>query len=120
VDRFSVPLPNGRSLTLLSEQLRRVARGLGDESLALVADGDQQEPAVVAALRALPAMQRSDALNVVLRRFSDKQDVETIAQISGLNSWTVWQLEEAFRQALASVQGTRPAIARETIAVSAG
>jgi hypothetical protein len=120
VDRFSIPLSNGRSLTLLSEQLRRVARGLGDESLALVADNDQEEPPIVAALRALPAMQRSDALNVVLRRFSDKQDVETIAQISGLNSWMVWQLEEAFRQALASVRGTRPAMARTTVAVSAG
>lgn len=120
MDRFLLPLPNGRSLTLLSEQLRRVARGLGDESLARTSDHDQQEPPIVTALRALSTSQRSDALNVVLRRFGDKQDVETIAQISGLNPWMVWRLEESFRQALAEVQRSRPLAGRQLMAAPTG
>jgi hypothetical protein len=120
VDRFVLPLPHGRSLTLLPEQLRRVARGLGDESLAWAADHDQQEPPIVQALRAIPTTQRSDALNVVLRRFGDKQDVETIAQSSGLNPWIVWRLEESFRQALAEVQRSRPRTGQQLLAAPTG
>jgi Mlc titration factor MtfA (ptsG expression regulator) len=120
VDQFVLPLPNGRSLTLLPEQLRRVARGLGDESLARSAGHDQQEPPIVLALRELPTAQRSDALNVVLRRFGDKQDVETIAQSSGLNPWMVWRLEESFRQALAEVQRSRPLTGQPLLAAPTG
>ena len=120
MDRFLLPLPNGRSLTLLPGQLRRVARGLGDESLASTADHDQQEPPIVKARRALLTAQRSDARNVVLRRFCDKQDVESIAQISGLNPWMVWRLEESFRQALAEVQRSRPLAGQQLLAAPTG
>ena len=120
MDRLVLPLPNGRSLTLLPEQLRRGARGLGDESLAWTADHDQPEPPIVQALRALPTAQRSDALNVVLRRFGDKQDVETIAQLSGLNPWLVWRLEDSFRQALAEVQRSDPPTGQQLLAAPTG
>jgi hypothetical protein len=102
VDRFVIPLPNGRSLSISTDQLRRVARGLGESHLALATG--RQEPPIVSALLALPPGQRGDALNVVLRRFADKQDVETIAQTSGLTPWQVWQLEESFHQALLAAQ----------------
>ena len=120
MDRFVLPLPNGRSLTLLPEQLSRVARGLGDESLAWTTDQDPRVPLIVTALRSLPTSQRSDALNVVLRRFGDKQDVETIAQTSGLNPWMVWRLEESFRQALAEVQRSRPLAGQQLLAAPTG
>jgi hypothetical protein len=52
----------------------------------------------------LSANQRADALSVALMRFGDKQDIETISRSCGLEPWQVWQLEEAFRGAVAEIQ----------------
>ena len=62
---------------------------------------DGRAPSIIRALQALPAEQRAEALAVILKRFAEKQDVETIAHARGLSPWQVWQLEEAFRRALA-------------------
>ena len=97
-DRYRIVLPHGRSAELSGEQASRIARGMGDGRERT--EGSDRSPRVVAALEALPAEQRADALAVVLRRFGDKQDLESIARSCGLSPWRVWQLEEAFRQAL--------------------
>ena len=103
---YRIPLPHGRSADISAEQIRSIARGLGEEGN--LARGSGRSPAVVQALEALPAEQRADALAVALRRFGEKQDVESIAQACGLSAWRVWQLEEAFRQALDQVPARRP------------
>ncbi len=106
MDRYRIDLPHGRSLELSADQLRRIATGLGDQPDA--PPGDGQGPPIVEALRSLPAAQRADALTVALQRFGDKQDVETISRTCGLSPWQVWQLEAAFRRALAEVRMSRP------------
>lgn len=100
-DRYRISLPNGRSAEISVEQVSRIARGLGD-GRDRAAESDRT-PRVVEAFEALPCEQRADALAVALRRFGDKQDVESIARSCGLTAWRVWQLEEAFRQALEQV-----------------
>lgn len=106
MDRYTVALPNGRSLTLSASRLRHIARGLGDQLGETTSS--QQEELIVAALRALPESQRADALGVILRRFGDKQDIETVAQQCGLTPWRVWQLEESFLKALAEARAAQP------------
>jgi len=102
VDRYRIPAPNGRAVEIGADQLRRIARGLGDHLDALSDDG--QVPPIVRALCSLPISQRADALAVALHRFGDKQDVETISQACGLSPWQVWQYEEAFRRAVVEAQ----------------
>ena len=106
MDRYSIDLPHGRSLALSAEQLQRIATGLGDQLDA--PPGNGQTPPIIEALRKLPEAQRGDALSVVLMRFGEKQDVETISHNCGLSPWQVWQLEAAFRRALAEVRISRP------------
>ena len=100
---YSIALPNGRSTDISAEQLRRIARGLGDHFD--VPRGPDRNPPIVEAIEALPADHRADALTVALLRFGDKQDIESISHSRGLSAWQVWQLEEAFRQALGRVAG---------------
>ncbi len=98
---YSIALPNGRSADVSAEQLRRIARGMGehyDEPR-----GPDRSPPIVEAIEALPAERRADALAVALLRFGDKRDLESISHSRGLSAWQVWQLEEAFRQALGRV-----------------
>ena len=95
---YRISLPHGRSAEISAEQIRSIARGLGEEGSREHDTG--RTPAVVEALEALPVEQRADALAVASRRFGDKQDVESIAHACELTAWRVWQLEEAFRQAL--------------------
>lgn len=97
-DRYRLSLPNGRSAEISAEQVLRIARGLGEAHDGAGSSG--RAPRVVEALASLPAEQRADALAVVLRRFGDKQDLESIARSCSMTAWRVWQLEEAFRQAL--------------------
>ena len=105
MDRYSIGLENGRSLTLAADQVRRIARGLGgaDELVS------GQEPPIVAAIRALPAVERAEAWAVLQLRFGEKLDLESIAHTTGLTPWRVWQLEERFRRALDEVQSAAPA-----------
>lgn len=105
MDRYAVALPNGRSLTLSASRLRHIARGLGDQLGE--ATSSQQEELIVEAFRRMPEDQRADALGVVLRRFGDKQDIESVAQQCGLTPWRVWQLEESFLKALAEARAAR-------------
>lgn len=100
---YSIALPNGRSSDISAEQLRRIARGMGDHYDE--PRGPDRSPPIVEALESLLPERRADALTVALLRFGGKQDVESIAQTSGLSAWQVWQLEEAFRQALERVGG---------------
>jgi hypothetical protein len=120
VDQYRIPLLNGRALHVPADQVRRIARGLGDH---LEQPDDGREPAIVQALRALPADQRAETLAVVLLRFGGKQDVESIAAERKLSPWQVWQLEEGFRAALAEVQGPYFSVGRSderaAVAVSA-
>lgn len=102
MDRYRIDLHGGRALTVSADQLRRIARGLGERRGAESAAG--QDPPIVEALRALPPTRRADALAVALLRFGDKQDVESIAHTSGLSPWDVWQLEESFRRAVAEAR----------------
>ena len=102
-----IALPNGRSLSLSDDQLRRIAQGLGNPFDAPLGNG--RASPIVEALGALPADQRADALAVVLSRFAEKQDLETISHSRGLSPWRVWQLEEAFRRALAEAQAAHRA-----------
>jgi hypothetical protein len=106
VDRYSIELENGRSLTLAADQLRRVARGLGEPEQ--LGSGPEAEPLIVAAIRALPSAERAEAWAVAQLRFGDKLDIESIAHTRGLTPWRVWQLEEAFRQALVTANRARP------------
>ena len=109
MDRYRIPLPNGRSTTVSAEQVGQIAIGLGGDMDPSPAG--EQLPAIVKALRQLPPHERANALSVVLMRFGDKQDIESISRSCQLEPWQVWQLEEAFRQALADVQ--EPASAAE-------
>jgi hypothetical protein len=102
---YRIALPNGRSAEISPEQVRRIARGLGDHPDE--SRGVDGSPPIVEALESLPAEQRADALAVVLLRFGGKQDVESIAHTCELSAWRVWQLEEAFRQALDRVSAPR-------------
>src|SRR5438094_2230528 len=115
VDRYRIDLPGRRALTLSADQLRRIARGRGEQPGARAAEG--RDPPIVEALRALPPTQRADALAVALLRFGDKQDVESIAQTCGLSPWEVLRLEESFRRAVAEAG---PATAPRTGAGLAG
>jgi CHAD domain-containing protein len=101
VDQYSIPLSNGRSLSVSADQLRRIARGLGGQLDAQVGN---QDSAIVRALKALPPSKRADALSVVVLRFGEKLDIESIALQRNLTSWQVWELEESFRRALADAQ----------------
>ena len=103
MDRYSVALPNGRSLSLSAHQIELVALGLGHHGGA---GPDDSAPPIVEAMRALPPTERADAFAVVLLRFGHKQDIESIAHYSGLSPWDVWRLEEAFCQALAGLRAT--------------
>jgi hypothetical protein len=106
VDLYRIPLPKGRSMTLSDDQVRQIATGLGDDLRGRPQDG--RDPPIISALCALPPEQRAQAVSVVLLRFGDKQDVESISRSCGLNPWQVWQLEESFRRALADLQPPRP------------
>jgi hypothetical protein len=106
-ERYRIGLPHGRSAKLSGEQVLRIARGLGDGHER--AEGAGRSSRIVEALESLPSEQRADALSVALRRFGDKQDLESIARSCGLTSWRVWQLEEAFRQALEQTAQPGPA-----------
>jgi hypothetical protein len=106
VDRYRVELENGRSLTLAAEQVRRIARGLGEPEPLESERG--AEPPIVSAIRALPSAERAEAWAVAQLRFGDKLDIESIAHTRGLTPWRVWQLEEAFRQALTSASRVGP------------
>ena len=99
---YRIELPNGRAAEISADQIRRITRGMG-EHLDELLDSDSVPP-MVQALESLPLHQRADALSVALRRFGDKQDVETISHICGLSAWQVWQLEEALRQAMLHVR----------------
>ena len=107
MDRYSVALPNGRSLSLSAHQIELVALGLGHTD---VAGPDDSAPPIVAALRALPPTERADAFAVALLRFGHKQDIESISHYSGLSPWDVWRLEEAFCKALAGRRATDPPV----------
>jgi hypothetical protein len=107
VDCYRIPLPNGRVLAVYPDQLRRIARGLGDH---LDQPREDQDPPIVEALRALPADRRADAFNVAVLRFGEKQDVETIAHHCDLSPWRVWELEERFRHAVAEAQADRASL----------
>ena len=107
MDRYRIELENGRSLTLAADQVRRITRGLGEPDHIGTEPG--AEPPIVTALRALPSIERAEAWAVAQLRFGDKLDIETIAHTRGITPWRVWQLEEALRQALASVNRTSPA-----------
>ncbi len=109
MDRYRIPLPNGRSTTVSAEQVGQIATGLGEDMDPSPAG--EQLPTIVKALRQLPPHERANALSVVLMRFGDKQDIESISRSCQLEPWQVWQLEDAFRQALADVQ--EPASAAE-------
>ena len=102
---YRIALPNGRLAEISLEQLRRIARGLGDRPDE--GRGADRCPPIVEALEMLPPEQRADALSVALLRFGGKQDVESIAHACELSAWRVWQLEEAFRQALDQVSAHR-------------
>ena len=105
MDQYRIGLLNGRSLELSADQVRRIATGLGEHLELSTENG--RDPPIVEALRVLPPAQRADALAVVLLRFGEKQDIETISHACGLSPWEVWQLEEAFRRALAEVSVSR-------------
>ena len=102
MDRYRIDVHGGRALRVSADQVRRIARGLGEQRGTEAAAG--QDPPIVQALRALPPTQRADALAVALLRFGDKQDVESISQTCGLSPWEVWQLEELFRRAVAEAR----------------
>jgi len=104
VDRYSIGLDNGRSLTLAAGQVRRIARGLGEAD----EQTSGQEPPIVAAIRALPTVERAEAWSVLQLRFGEKLDLESISHTTGLTPWRVWQLEEKFRRALDEIQGAAP------------
>jgi len=108
VDQYCIPLPDGRSLTLSVSQIRRVARGLGDHPSAAGHEG--QALSIVQALCTLPPEQRADGVAVALLRFSEKQDIETIAHQRRLSFWQVHQLEEGFRAALSCAPSSRPRV----------
>ena len=59
MDRYRIPVPNGRFVGIGADQVRRIARGLGDHLDAPLSDG--QDPPIVRALCALPISQRADA-----------------------------------------------------------
>jgi hypothetical protein len=105
VDQYRIPLLNGRSLALTPDQLGRIARGLGEQTNASLHDGE--DPLIVEALRSLLPTMRANALSVALMRFAQKQDIESISHACGLSPWEVWQLEEAFLQAIAEARASR-------------
>src|SRR5712691_6671867 len=102
VDRYRIELHNSRAQIVSADQLRRIARGLGDQVAGLL--NGAAEALIVEALHALPPTQRADALSVAMLRFGDKQDLESISQACGLNPWHVWQLERAFRDAISEAE----------------
>lgn len=104
MDRYSIGLANGRSLSLAADQVRRIARGLGEANEQVL----DQEPPIVAAIRAIPAAERAEVWAVLQLRFGEKLDLESIAHTTGLTPWRVWQLEERFRRALDEVQRAGP------------
>ena len=108
MDCYRIALPNGRTLSVYPDQLRRISRGLGDH---LDQPRDGQDPSIIEALRAIPIDQRADAFSVAVMRFGEKQDVETISHRCGLSPWQVWELEERFRQAVAESQAERSSFA---------
>ena len=97
MDRYAIPVRNGRSVSLSAAQLRRIATGLGCSNQE-VFEGDP--PAIIRAIMSLPAAERAEAVQVIQLRFAEKLDVESISHNCGLNPWEVWRLESAFLAAL--------------------